>query len=612
MLNLQIPKRSKLNTIYSRVFPDKFTKKHKKKTSRKEVIKKSYDFNYGEQDQVDLISYSGLEENTTYLQLGDKFVRTLFISGYPYIASTGWLNMLINFNHNIDISYHIEQIDPLLALPKLKRKITELESTKRTMLKAGKVIGSEITDPLESAIELKDKIQRGQEKLFQVSIYMTLSANSLEELNKITTTLETVMSTRLFYIKTATFQQIEGLQSTLPRAENQLNQRRNLDSSSAALTFPFVSSELVQESGILYGVNKSNNSLVILDRFSLNNANSIIFAQSGSGKSYTAKVEILRQLMQGTKVIVIDPEREYKQLAASINGTYINLSAKSVEKINPFDFSLSTYGEENNLSEHIQDLTEILSLMVGGLSSEEKAIVDKAIIQTYKERGFVLHNIKKTKKLKEKTFPILKDFYKVLKDMKQKDLCNRLERFVKGSLSSVFDSQTNISLDNRLVVFDIKDLNESLRQIMMLCVANFVNSQVKTHPQKRVLVIDEGWILLQHEESARFIAGLARRARKYYLGVTIITQQANDFLSQEYGRAIASQSSLRILMRQDTTTIKKVVEEFKLSEYEQQFFFFFYRGEALIIADQNHVALKVVASEKEHPLLTTDPREIYL
>jgi type IV secretory pathway VirB4 component len=300
----------------------------------------------------------------------------------------------------------------------------------------------------------------------------------------------------------------------------------------------------------------------------------------------------------------------YPQLSESVNGTYIKLSAKSKEKINPFDFSTSNYRNENNLSEHIQDLTEIISLMVGGLTSEEIAIVDKAIIQTYKEHGFKLHGLKLNQK--QKQFPVLLDFYNVLKTLKQKDLCNRLERFVKGSLSSVFDSQTNIELDNRLVVFDIKDLNESLRQIMMLSIANYVNSQVKSHPQKRVLVIDEGWLLLEHKESARFVASLVRRARKYYLGVTIISQQANDFLSQEYGRAIASQSSLRILMRQDTTTIKKVAEEFKLSEYEQHFLLTCDRGEALIIADQNHVAIKVVASEKEHPLLTTDPKEIYL
>jgi len=583
--------------------------KRKHKLVKTQAPKKAVNFYFGEQDQVDLISYSGLKENSSYLQIGDRYIRTLFISGYPYVATIGWLSMLINFNHNIDIAYHIEQVDPLLALPKLNRKITELESTKRNMQKDGRVIGCEITDPLESAMELKDKILRGQEKLFQISIYMTISAETLSELQKLTTLLETVMSTRLFYIKTATFQQVEGLQSILPRGENLLDQKRNLDSSSAALTFPFVSSELVQESGILYGINRSNNSLVIIDRFSLTNANSIIFAQSGSGKSYTAKVEILRQLMQGTRVIVVDPEREYKQLAASVDGTYIQLSAKSKEKINPFDFSTTTITGENGLSEHIQDLTEIISLMVGGLSSEEKAVTDKAIIQTYKEFGYTLNG--KNMPKKKQTIPILKDFYKTLKRLKQKDLGDRLERFVKGSLASVFDSQTNIELDNRLVIFDIKDLNETLRPIMMLTIANFVNSQVKTHPQKRILVIDEGWILLQQEESARFISGLVRRARKYYLGVTIISQQANDFLSSEYGRAIASQSSLRVLMKQDTTTIKKVAEEFHLSGYEQHFLLTCDRGEALIIADQNHVALKVVASEKEHPLLTTDPREIY-
>lgn len=596
-------------------FVDKYNsfialKRKKRRTSQKEVLKRAYQFNFGEQDQVDLISYSGLKEESTYLQIGDIYTRTIFISGFPHVASTGWLNMLINFNHNIDIAYHIETVDQGLAVPKLTRKITELESTKRAMQKDGRVIGSEITDPLESAIELKDKIQRGQEKLFQVSIYATLIADSLAELNKLTSSLESLVATKMFYTKVAIFQQLEGLQSVLPRSQNVLSQKRNLDSSSAALTFPFVSSELVQESGILYGINKSNNSLVILDRFSLNNANSIIFAQSGSGKSYTAKVEILRQLMQGTKVIVIDPEREYKQLSESVKGTYIKLSAKSKEKINPFDFSMSSFNEDNHLSEHIQDLTEIISLLVGGLNSEEKAVLDKAIIQTYKQAGFTMTSNSKSKK--QKVFPLLKDLYKVLKEMKHKNLCNRLEKFVKGSLSSVFDSQTNIELDNRLVVFDIKDLSESLRQIMMMVVANFVNNQVKSHPQKRVLVIDEGWLLLEHEESARFISGLVRRARKYYLGVTIISQQANDFLSQDYGRAIASQSSLRILMRQDTTTIKKVVNEFKLSEYEEHYLLSCDRGEAIIIADQNHVAIKIVASEKEHPLLTTNPKEIYL
>ncbi len=568
----------------------------RKRREARELKAKELKLVFGEQDMLDVMSYASLEETPDYINLDGVFLRTLYINGYPFVANSGWLDSLINFNHDTDISYHVTEVSALLALPKLHRKITELESTKRAMIRAGKIVGSEVTDPLESAIELRDKIQRGQEKLFQMSIYVTLRADSLEELNKTTKLLEATLSARLFYSKVARYQQIEALQSILPRAEDQLAQKRNLDSSSAALTFPFMSSELVQESGILYGVNKSNNSLVILDRFGLPNANSITFAQSGSGKSYTTKVEILRQLMQGTKVIVIDPEREYKRLTESVNGTYVKLSAKSKQKINPFDLA-TTFHNIDDLSEHVQDLTEVISLMAEGLNSREKAAVDKAILKIYK-------NAKKEQ-------PLLEDLYAELNKLGQLKLCERLEKYISGSLASVFNSQTNIDLSNRLVIFDIKDLPESLRQIMMLIISNFVQNQVKAKPEKRLLIIDEGWLLLEHEESARFVAGLVRRARKYYLGVSIISQQANDFLHSDYGRAIASQSALRILMRQDTTTIKNVASEFNLSEYEESFLLTCERGDALIIADQNHVAVKVVASEKEHPLITTNPTELY-
>ena len=551
---------------------------------------------FSEQDQMDVLTYEGLEEQADHLIIDGQYIRTLFVSGYPFVAASGWLDTLIHFNHDADISYHVHEVDATHALPKLHRKITELESTKRAMIRKGAIIGSEITDPLDSATELRDKIMRGQEKLFQMSIYISLRAESLAELDKTTKLLENALAARLFTIKTARYQQLEALQSILPRGEDQLNQKRNLDSSSAALAFPFMSSELVQEGGILYGVNKSNNSLVILDRFSLHNANSIVFAQSGSGKSYAMKVEILRQLMQGTKVIVVDPEREYRLLTESVKGTYIKLSAKSKQKINPFD--LATTGHtRDDLSSHIQDLMEVISQMAEGLSAREKAAVDKAILAIYGRA--------KTEP------PLLEDLYAELKDLGQLKLRERLEKYISGSLADVFNSQTNINLENRLVVFDIKDLPESLRQLMMLIIANFVQNQVKAKPEKRLLVIDEGWMLLEHEESARFVAGLVRRARKYYLGVSIISQQANDFLQSEYGRAIASQSSLRVLMRQDTTTIKKVAAEFNLSEYEESFLLTCERGDALIIADQNHVAVQIVASDKEHPLITTNPRELF-
>ena len=562
----------------------------------REEKQKELNLAFGEQDAVDVLGYAGLEENADYLCIDGVYIRTLYISGYPFVASSGWLDSLINFNHDTDISYHLHEVNALHALPKLHRKITELESTRRAMMKAGKIVGSEVTDPLESAIELRDKIQRGQEKLFQMSIYIAIRADSLEGLNKTTKLLEATMSARLFYSKVARYQQLEALQSILPRGEDQLAQKRNLDSSSAALTFPFMSSELVQESGILYGVNKSNNSLVILDRFSLHNANSIVFAQSGSGKSYTTKVEILRQLMQGTKVLVIDPEREYKRLSETVGGTYIKLSAKSKEKINPFDLA-TTFHAKGDLAEHVQDLTAVIDLMAEGLDKREKAAVDKAILKVYKKA--------------KKEQPLLEDLYAELHSLGQLQLCERLEKYISGSSSEIFNSHTNIQLDNRLVIFDIKDMPANLRPIMMLIISNFIQNQVKAKPEKRMLVIDEGWLLLQHEQSARFIAGLVRRARKYYLGVSFISQQADDFLKSDYGRAIASQSALRILMRQDTTTIKTVVSEFNLSEYEQQFLLTCERGDALIIADQNHVAVKVVASDKEHPLITTDPTELY-
>ncbi len=551
---------------------------------------------FGEQDQVDVLSYEGLEEQADHLVIDGQFVRTLFVSGYPIIASSGCLDGLINFHYNADISYHVYEVEAAHALPKLNRKITEFESTRRAMENKGAIVDSKLLDRLDSSIELRDKIQRGQEKMFQVAIYVSLRADSMAELDKTTRMLENALAARLFHIKIARYQQLEALQSILPRGEDALSQRRNLDSSATALTFPFMSSEMVQENGILYGVNKSNNSLVILDRFSLNNANSIVFAQSGSGKSYATKVEVLRQLMQGTKVIIIDPEREYKRLAESVKGTYIKLSAKSKEKLNPFDLA-TTQHSQDDLSEHAQDLTEVLSLMAEGLSGREKAALDKAILRIYATA--------------KKEPPLLEDLYAELQKLGQLKLCERLEKYISGSLANVFNAQTNIKLDNRLVIFDIKDLPESLRQIMMMIIANFVQNQVKAKPEKRLLVIDEGWLLLEHEESARFVAGLVRRARKYYLGVSIISQQANDFLKSDYGRAIASQSSLRILMRQDTTTIKNVASEFNLSEYEESFLLTCGRGDALIIADQNHVAVKVVASDKEHPLITTNPAEIY-
>ena len=549
----------------------------------------------GDQTPVKLISYDSLEENKDHIIIDATYIRSLYISAFPFSANSGWLDGLVGFNHNIDISLQIDEVDSSLSLPRLQRKITELESTKRAMIKAGKIVGSDITDPLDSAIDLKNKIQRGQEKLFQVSATMVIRADCLAELDRLTKLIISAMSSKMFFISIARYRQIDGLQTVLPRAEDVLAQKRNMDSTTASLCFPFTSSELVQETGILYGVNKSNNSLVMLDRFSLNNANSITFAQSGSGKSYASKVEIIRQLAQGTDVIVIDPEREYKKLSDSVGGTTIKLSANSGEHINPFDDDLADKND-TGLANRIQDLTALISLMADGLSPEEKALVDGAIIKTY--AGSKHHQ------------PTLKDFYNQIKVLGGHSLVVRLEKYVTGSLSGVFTSRTNINLANRLIVFDIKDMPEGLREIMMMVVASYIQTKVKSEIKKRLLVIDEGWMLLEHDQSAKFIAGLVTRARKYWLGVSIISQQANDFLSNEYGRAIASQRSLRLLMRQDTTSIANVTDEFLLSAFETEFLLTCGRGDGLIIADGNHVALSIVAAKGEHPLITTNPLEL--
>jgi len=566
---------------------------------------KEYKIPFGEQDPMDIISYGGMEEHEDYLVIDGRYIRTLFISGFPAEADHGWMDSLINFHHDADITFHTEQVSTEEALTKLTRKITEMQSAANAKIAANSPVPPQLAGPLASALKLRKGILMGEQQLFQISIYVAISTKTLNELQNVTKLLTSALSTRLFYTKVATFQQVESLQSILPRAENILAQKRNLDSSSAARAFPFISSQLVQENGVLYGVDNKSRSLVIVDRFSLHNANSIMFGETGGGKSFTSKVDILRNLAQGTQVIVIDPEREYENLAKSVGGTYINLSPTSEHHINPFDMAMTSHTKAH-FAEHAQDLTEIIARMVGNpdkrdntpaLTMEERAVVDEVIMKIYKDT-------------KDKA-PTLQKFYDVAHAKGLISLCRRLEKYLTGTLDGIFNKPSNIELDNRLVVFDIKDLKESVRQPMMMVISTFVQNRVKADPKKRQLVIDEAWLLLQDEESARFVAEMVRRARKYYLGVSIISQQANDFLENKYGRTIASQSALRILLKLDSSTIENVAKVFKLSDHEKKYLLDCKRGDALIIADQNHAAVHITASDEEYPLITTDPTEVH-
>ena len=542
-------------------------------------------------DLGQLIAYGSLVEKPDYLEIDGHYCRSLFISGYPYSAHSGFMRSLVNFSGDIDVSYQIDQVPAELALPKLARKITELESSRRQRLKTGQVIGPEITDPLASATDLRDQIQRGQEKLFQLGVYICIRGSSLNELEAQTKLLQTTLASELLTTKVALYRQLPALQAILPRNQDSLYQRRNLNTAPLSLTFPFVSSQLVMDGGILYGINQSSNSLVILDRFQLNNANSVCFAQSGAGKSYTTKVEILRQIMLGSQVIVIDPEGEYSQLAGLVNGQVINLSPESNQALSPL-----TTNPKTDKSESIQNLIEIISVMVGGLNQQAKTALDKVLLK-------LLDNTHQ---------PRLDSVYFELKALAQDQLVAKLEPFVFGSLKTIFNQTSQIRLDKPLTVFDIKDMPSSLHKLMMLIVANFVWSEVKANPLRRLLIIDEAWLLLEQAGSANFLAALTRRARKYHLGVSLISQQANDFLGSTAGQVLASQSSLRILMRQDSTTIKAVADNFSLSQQETHFLLTAEPGQALLLADNQHLVVKIVASDQEHPLITTKPSEVFV
>ena len=542
------------------------------------------------------LGYESLVEEVDHLKINEIYASTLFVRSYPLAADASCLADLINFDSDIDISYHIEPVNNLFALEQLNRKITELESQKRSCLGSGKILTPQITDPLESALDLRAKLLRNQETLLQLSIYVAAFAKDREELAAIEQRLKNLLAGRLFIAEVAKWQQLPAWESCLPLGLSNLKEaRRNFDSSSLALTFPFRSPELIEEGGVLYGLNKANNSLLMIDRFALPNANSVIFAQSGAGKSYTMKLEMLRYFLKGVKIIVIDPENEYQALCQALGGNHLEISKDSQQSLNPLQISVADSQKQKILREKLPALTQIIELMVEGLNADQKAALDKALLAIYQESDQ----------------PLLGDLQKILKKQGESQLCSRLEKFVSGSLSEVFARPTNINLDNPLTVFNIQKVDESLRPLIMMIIANFVNEQVLNKPAKRLLVIDEAWLLLQHRAAKEFVNALVRRARKYYLGVALVSQQVGDFYEDKQASALISQASLRILLRQDSTQIGVVSEQLGLSEYEQKFLLTCAKGEALIIADNQHAVARILASDSEHPLITTDPREVY-
>lgn len=556
----------------------------------------------------DIIAPPAIEVDFDYLKIGSIYYRTLFVVGYPRYVQANWLSPLINFEHSLEIAMYIYPAEAKGVLDDLRRKITEMEATISTDIQHGKVLDPAVEAALGDAQVLQEELVKGQERFFQFALYVTIPGDSKEDLDQYSKQVESTLGSLLLVPKHATLQQEEAFKTTLPQGTDHLFVSRNMDTTSLATTFPFTSSSLNSNTGIMYGINEHNGSLVIFDRFSQENFNSVIFAKSGSGKSYLVKLEALRSLMFGTEVLVIDPEDEYKNLCEAIGGEYITFDFDSPAKINPFDLSGVFEEGENELGLKILSLHGLFKVIMGNLSPAEDALLDKALVATYKSKGITPDPV--TQKNEP---PLMEDLYKALlgmEDLAAKGLADRIEKFVKGSLIGIFNQQSNIDIKNTFTVFSIKNLEEELRPIAMYLILDFIWTRVKNDVRKRILVVDEAWYMLQYPDSATFLYSIAKRARKYYLGVTTITQDVEDFLSTDYGKAIVTNSSIQILMKQSPAAIDKVAETFYLSEGEKHLLLAADVGEGIFFAGPNHVAIRVIASPDEHSLVTTAPEEI--
>jgi type IV secretory pathway VirB4 component len=556
----------------------------------------------------DIIAPGAIEVDFDFLKIGNKYFRTLFIAGYPRFVTADWLGPLINFDHSLDIAMYIYPVEGKSVLDNLRRKMAEMEAEIQTDVERGRLIDPNTQAKLEDARSLQEQLVKGSERFFQFGLYVTIPANSLEELNKVAKEVASTLGSLLIIAKHATLQMEDGFKTTIPTCVDKLMITRNMDTTSLATTFPFTSSELTANEGVLYGINEHNDSLIIFDRFSLENANSVIFAKSGAGKSYLVKLEALRSLMFGTEIIAIDPESEYKTLAEAVGGEYISFGFQSQAKINPFDLSAIYEEGENELGLKIISLHSLFKVIMGQLSASQEALLDRALVLTYKMKG-----ITSDPATQKNEPPLMEDLYKALIGMEEpeaRNLADRIEKFVKGSFVGIFDQHSNVDIKNPFTVFSIKELEEALRPIAMFIILDYIWTKIKRDMKKRILIIDEAWYLMKYPDSANFIYSIAKRARKYYLGLTTITQDVEDFLVSDYGKAILTNSSIQILMKQSPAAIDKVAQVFYLSEGEKQLLLASDVGEGIFFAGPNHVAIRVVASPDEHQLITTRPAEL--
>ncbi|MFH1584825.1 MAG: DUF87 domain-containing protein [Patescibacteria group bacterium] len=567
-------------------------------------------FEAGRMTSKDIIAPSSVRVHAEYLEIGGRLAKSFFVFSYPRYLSGAWLGPVINLDVPLDISMFVHPVDTGQTLKNLRRKVTEVQAEIMDQERKGLVRDPELQAAYQNLEELRDRLQTSQERMFRLGLYITVYGETAEELREIETTLRSIFESRLIYLKPAIYQQKEGFVSCLPYGKDLLGVHTSLNTGPLSSAFPFVSFDLSSNEGVLYGVNRHNNSLILFDRFSLENANETVFGVSGSGKSYYTKLEILRYLMTGVDTIVLDPENEYQALAATVGGSFFDISLGSENHLNPFDLARPRDDEKPGdvLRSNIINLVGLMRLMLGGLTPEEDALMDRALTETYASKDITPDS---DPTAWQENIPLMGDLEQVLETMEGADsLVRRLQKFTQGTYANFFNQRSNISLQKGLVVFGIRNMEEGLRPMAMFVIIRYLWNMVRSELKRRILVIDEAWWIMQSEDGASFLFGLTKRARKYWLGVTTITQDIGDFMKSEYGKPIITNSALTVLMKQSPATIDVAQETFNLTGAEKDALLSPEIGEGIFFAGQKHVLMQVVASPKENSFLTTSPGEV--
>lgn len=556
----------------------------------------------------DVIAPSGLEINKSSVNISGTFARTFFTISYPRYLNDGWLEPIINMEKELDISIFIHPVDTADTLKKFQKKVAEIQSQINIRSDKGMVRDPQLEAAYRNLEDLRDKLQQSEEKLFDVGMYLTIYSKDESTLNKTENQIRRMLNSRLIYIKPAFFQQKQGLNSVLPFMNDELMVHSKFNSSPLSSFFPFTSFDLTSDTGILYGINRHNSSLVLFDRYQLTNYNSVTFATSGAGKSYAVKLEILRSLMFDTEVIVIDPEKEYEYLAEATGGRFFSISLSSPHHINPFDLPNPQPDEnpEDVLRSHIIELIGLFRLMLGGLAAEEETIIDQAIVETYS-----LKDIISGSDFTNLEAPLLSDFEMVLAGMEgSASLISRLQKYTSGTWSGFMNNPTNVDIHQKFVVFSLRDMEDELKTVAMYIITNHIWGAIRRRLTKRLLVIDEAWWMMKSEDTASFLFMLAKRGRKYYLGISTITQDVDDFLRSPYGVPMITNSSIQLLMKQSPTAIDNIQKTFHLTNEEKFLLLESNVGEGIFFAGLKHVAIRIIASYTEDQIITSDPSQI--